>query len=95
MSHTIEEGKKISKPALIFVFAGKRNSLSWEITDDISFETFDETESELISKEILTYTDTIGQAIQWVVFFQWSFSPNSAWRSIETTAIGKTHPTLI
>ena len=25
---------------------------------------------------------------------RWSFGPNSAWSSIETMAIGKTHPTL-
>ena len=25
---------------------------------------------------------------------RWSFRPNSAWGSLETTVIGKTHPTL-
>ena len=28
-------------------------------------------------------------------FSRWSFRPNSAWGSVETTTIGKTHPTLL
>ena len=33
--------------------------------------------------------------IKWGASLQWSFGPNSAWGSIETATIGKTHPTLL
>ena len=33
--------------------------------------------------------------LKWGVYFRWSLRPNSAWWSIETTIIGKTHPTLL
>ena len=32
--------------------------------------------------------------IKWGASSRWSFGPNSAWCSIETTTIGKTQPTL-
>ena len=33
-------------------------------------------------------------AMKWGASSRWSFRPNSAWGSKETTTIGKTHPTL-
>ena len=32
--------------------------------------------------------------VKWSAFSQWSIDPNSAWGSIETTTIEKTHLTL-
>ena len=32
--------------------------------------------------------------VKWGASFRWSFDPNSAWSSIETMTIGKTHPSL-
>ena len=32
--------------------------------------------------------------VKWGASFRWSFHPNSAWGSMETTTIGQTHPTL-
>ena len=32
--------------------------------------------------------------LKWGASSRWSFCPNSAWSSIETTTIGKTHPTV-
>ena len=34
------------------------------------------------------------EPIKWGASSRWSFHPNSAWRSIETMTIGKTHPSL-
>ena len=33
--------------------------------------------------------------LKWGASSRWSFGSNSAWSSIETTTIGKTHPTLV
>ena len=33
--------------------------------------------------------------IKWGATSRWSLGPNSAWSSIETMIIGKTHPTLL
>ena len=32
--------------------------------------------------------------VKWDASSRWSFGPNFAWGSIETTAIGKSHPSL-
>ena len=32
--------------------------------------------------------------VKWFAYSRWSFGSNSTWGSIETTTIGKTHPTL-
>ena len=32
--------------------------------------------------------------VKWGAYPRWSFGPTSAWNSIETTTIGKAHPTL-
>ena len=34
------------------------------------------------------------QSVKWGASSRWSFRPNSAWSSTETTTIGKTHPTF-
>ena len=36
----------------------------------------------------------INQSFKWGASYGWSFHPNYAWSRIETTTIGKTHPTL-
>ena len=46
-----------------------------------------------IGAKILSKPINIAQ-IKWCASSLWSFRPNSAWGSIGTTTIGKTHPTL-
>ena len=33
--------------------------------------------------------------VKWSASYRWSFSPNSAWGSKETTILGNTHPSLV
>ena len=33
--------------------------------------------------------------VKWGAFSRWSFNLNFAWGNIETTIMGKTHPTLL
>ena len=54
----------------------------------------------LFKNKIRTFTcndqqiiDLLGK-VKWGASLRWSFGPNSAWGRIETTTIGKTHPTL-
>ena len=51
---------------------------------------------------ILVYFEIVGicnygsdNKVGYVTSCRWSFGPNPAWGSIETTTIGKTYPTLL
>ena len=46
------------------------------------------------TKSISGWETSSEQELKWDASFRWPFSPNSAWGSIETTTIGKTHPIL-
>ena len=47
-----------------------------------------------IIKEIVVDNHIKVELVTWGASFWWLIGPNSAWESIETTTIGKTHPTL-
>ena len=64
---------------------------------DIMAAIIDLGDKELIkkrAKKVGFPSSNTSNIIKWGASSQWSFGPNSGWGSIETTVIGKTHPTV-
>ena len=54
----------------------------------------DEDKGILWQEWLSTQIEELSCMLKWDASYRWSFGPNSAWGRIETTIIGKTHPTL-